>query len=133
MVPSHNNGPWPFTILFAFPLQTGRRESGGIRFSGQIRLVPTPPITAPTLVNGHVLMAGAVPAGVYDVPPEGPAKTLLRSTSPVVSAIPAGDVILAQSGTTLEAVPRGGGPPRWRFPVGSPAPAQHPCNGIDTW
>jgi outer membrane protein assembly factor BamB len=128
VVPSHNNGPWPFTIMYAFPTETAgiRRPDTGVLLSGEIRDVPTAPVTAPTLLDGHLLMAGAFPAGVYDVPPSGPAKTLLRSSSSVVSATLAGDLVLAQAGNDLEAVPRTGGSPRWRFPMGPPSPAQRP-------
>jgi outer membrane protein assembly factor BamB len=43
-----------------------------------------------------------------------------------VSAIPAGDIVLAQVGEELEAIPRAGGAPRWKFSTGLPSPAQHP-------
>jgi len=129
VVPTHDSGPWPFTILFAFPAGTGGRQpkAEGIRFEGEIRAVPTAPITAPALPDGHLVMAGAFPAGVYDIPPAGPPQTLLKSSGFVVSAVPAGDLVLAQENTTLEAIPRAGGPPAWTFTMGQPSPTVQPA------
>ena len=113
-------GPWPFGLVLAFPTSAAAR-SDGVRPPREIRPAPAPPIGPPALDDrGDVLLSGADDR-VWRLPSAGPPIQLLRTgDTPPSFAIPVGDLVLSQRGPELVAVPRGGGEPRWTFPMGDP-------------
>jgi outer membrane protein assembly factor BamB len=148
VIPTHNTGPWPFTILQAFPAPTvsGARPPRGVRLAGPIFGLPTSPNAAPALDGGRLYMSGldfrgpslrgtlyaATPIRSYSIGADS-SLVLYRTTASadtgvptVQGAVPAGDLILTQTGSDLVAVPRSGGPPAWVTPAGQPVPGTLP-------
>jgi outer membrane protein assembly factor BamB len=103
---------WPETHLVAFPATAGR-AADGVRFSGEVRVLPSNPKTPPRLAGGDIVYAGTDGA-VWSVPPSGPPRAVLRSSALGPFAIPDGSNLLVQDGAHLEAIRRSGGAPLWR-------------------
>ncbi len=146
VIPTQNLGPWPFSILQAFPAPAGppgpsapASATNGVRMAGRVFGMRTPP-TGPSALSGDRLyLAGTVFRGdqafgtLFEGRPatsflieKDRAKVLYQSPDSVQFAITAGDVVLTQAGSKLVAVPRSGGPPEWTAEVGQPIPGSFP-------
>ena len=161
VVPTHNLGPWPFTILQAYPApapgSSGRTSpAAGVRLAGRTYELQGQPTSPPVLDRGrlvavlrdslHEVVKGKgvdVPVGrVVEAEPlrgtvlgEGPKPTTLftyRNPGLDEFAVPAGDRLLVEAGTTLVSLPRGGGRPAWSFDTGQLLPGMRPLVVGDT-
>ncbi len=115
--------PYESTYVVALPLTAARtgRPGGGVGFRVTASQVSPPvgwqgPIAPPVAWGSGVVFSGW-DQRVWYVPASGSAIDVAR-TGLSFFAVPAGQLVLAQKGQYLVALPRHGGRPRWQFPLG---------------
>lgn len=119
-------GPWPRSTLLAYPVGASPASGpAGVRFTGEIRPLPTFPTRAPVLRGDDLVVAGS--DGVFDVPGSAKPRALAPGTVPENFLTTVGDLVLTSDGDNLVALGPTG--PRWRFPMGAPTLLAQPAAG----
>ncbi|HEY7282475.1 MAG TPA: PQQ-binding-like beta-propeller repeat protein [Actinomycetota bacterium] len=124
IVPTHNDGPWPFTIYQAFPApQAGSTAppAQGVRLAGDFYGPGGPPSGPATLGEGGldaplaVFHGNSASGKIVESRPGGPStsptRTLFRTGSIPSYAIASGDRVVTQVGSEVLGVPVHGGKP----------------------
>jgi outer membrane protein assembly factor BamB len=122
VVPTHDLGSWPSTILQAFPAGTGViRDGAGVRPAGEPYVFGSVPLGPATLVGRTLYVIGTAASGdsnvdqLYEVRPRAAVRSssrvLYRSTASLAFALAAGDRVVTQAGTRILGVPVSGGHP----------------------
>jgi outer membrane protein assembly factor BamB len=122
------DSPWPvYGYIQAFPAPTGAEQPGpaSLRLQGEVQVLPgIATLTAqPAVVDDGLVVAvkdnERSLQAVYRVG-RTQAAELLQSDQLIPFTVLDGDRILTQQGEDLVSVPVAGGPPAWRFHIGSP-------------
>ncbi len=124
IVPTHNSGPWPFTIYQAFPAPLDGSPPApavGVRPAGDFYGPGGPPsgpsslgdggLDAPMAVFHGSSASGRVVESQPGGPSTSPTRTLFRTGSIPSYAIAAGDRVITQVGSEVLGVPVHGGKP----------------------
>ncbi|HXJ64659.1 MAG TPA: PQQ-binding-like beta-propeller repeat protein [Actinomycetota bacterium] len=147
IVPTHNVGPWPFSIYQAFPAPVGSaaaQPARGVRLAGDFYGPGGPPSGPSSLGEGRMLEApmavfsensasGKIVESHPGGPDTSPTRVLFHTTSIPGYAVAAGDRVITQVGSEVLGVPLRGGKP-WVAqggriavaPAVVPAAAGHP-------
>jgi outer membrane protein assembly factor BamB len=107
---------WPRTTILAFPDQQDP-AAGGVRFTGEFRVVPSSPARPPVLRGGDLLLATR--DAVYDAPPGGATRTVTAAKATAGFLVSSANLLLARDGDNLVASGLAGRV--WTYPLGPPS------------
>jgi outer membrane protein assembly factor BamB len=120
---------WAETTFFALPAPPRTAPgpaSQGVYFSSSVRSIPDVWTAPPALLDGDVVFPGFKRV-LWGVRPDGSARRLAMSDSPVLFASVADGLVLSNLGDDLVAVDPVTGVERWRVPVGKLLPGASPA------
>jgi outer membrane protein assembly factor BamB len=115
---------WPRTTILAF-LDRQDPAVGGVRFTGEFRVVPSSPARAPVLRDNDLLLTTG--DAVYDAPPRGPVRTVTTAKARGSFLVSSATMVLARDGDSLVATGPSGR--LWTYPLGSPSFIDVPAIG----